>query len=221
MSAGMSQPAVLDPRLLDHRDALPLCSRTPVEWGRSVLADPIALLIDHAFLEKKAANNAMELMTHWPGDWLPGWVDAMTAVARDEAAHLAHVIRLLSRKGGKLARTHKNPYANALRLLVRKGDTNEIVDRLFVSALIELRSCERFAILARAAADGAAQDADLAAFYGALCASEMGHYKLFLKLARKIAPRASVEARWRDMLESEARIMAEQPPGPRIHSGWD
>jgi tRNA-(ms[2]io[6]A)-hydroxylase len=32
-----------------------------------VLADPISLLIDHAFLEKKAANNAMELMTRWSG----------------------------------------------------------------------------------------------------------------------------------------------------------
>ncbi len=217
----MPQPAGIDPSLLDPIDPLPLRSRTPIEWGRSALADPISLLIDHAFLEKKAANNAMELMTHWPGDWLPGWVDAMTAVARDEAAHLAHVVRLLSRKGGKLARTHKNPYANALRLLVRKGDANQIVDRLFVSALIELRSCERFAILARAAADGPAQDADLSSFYGALCSSEMGHYKLFLKLARKIAPRASLEARWLDMLESEARIMAEQPPGPRIHSGWN
>ena len=40
-------------------DILPLASRTPVEWGHAVLADPIALLIDHAFLEKKAANNAM------------------------------------------------------------------------------------------------------------------------------------------------------------------
>lgn len=206
---------------LDKTAALPLRSRTSIEWARAVLSEPIALLIDHAFLEKKAANNAMELMTHWPGDFVSGWVDAMTAVARDEAAHLAHVVRLLSRRGGKLARTHKNPYANALRLLVRKGDANQIVDRLFVSALIELRSCERFAILARAAADGPGPDAGLASFYGALCASEMGHYKLFLKLARKIAPRASVEERWQDMLESEARIMAEQPPGPRIHSGWD
>jgi len=43
-------------------DALPLHSRTPIEWGRAVLADPISLLIDHAFLEKKAATNAMELL---------------------------------------------------------------------------------------------------------------------------------------------------------------
>ena len=92
----------------------------------------LALLADHVFLEKKAANNAMELMTHWPSDWFPGWVEAMTGVARDEAAHLAQVIRLLIRRGGRLERVHKNPYANALRMLVRKGEAAEIVDRLFV-----------------------------------------------------------------------------------------
>ncbi|HEY1338871.1 MAG TPA: tRNA isopentenyl-2-thiomethyl-A-37 hydroxylase MiaE, partial [Bryobacteraceae bacterium] len=76
-------------------DALPLHSRTPIEWGRAVLADPIRLLIDHAFLEKKAAVNAMELLTRWPDDWMDGWVEAMTAVARDESVHLAQVMRLL------------------------------------------------------------------------------------------------------------------------------
>ena len=57
--------------------------------------NPVALLIDHAFLEKKAATNALELLTRWPGDWTPGWVEALTAVARDETAHLAQVTRLL------------------------------------------------------------------------------------------------------------------------------
>lgn len=199
-------------------ETLPLHSRTPKEWGRAALAEPIALLVDHAFLEKKAANNAMELMTQWPGDWFPGWVETMTGVARDEAAHLAQVIRLLLRRGGRLGRIHKNPYANALRSLVRKGEREEIVDRLFVSALIELRSCERFAVLAEAAADGE-KDEELAAFYGALFSSELGHYKLFLKLASKIGPRAAVEARWEEMLAAEARVLAEQEPGPRIHSG--
>lgn len=179
-----------------------------------MLADPVALLVDHAFLEKKAANNAMELMTQWPQDWFPGWVETMTSVARDEAAHLAQVVRLLLRRGGRMGRIHKNPYANALRMLIRKGEAVEIMDRLIVSALIELRSCERFAVLAVAC-----EDAELAAFYRALFLSEMGHYKLFLKLALKIGPKAAVEARWKEMLAAEARILAEQPPGPRIHSG--
>jgi tRNA-(ms[2]io[6]A)-hydroxylase len=196
-------------------DGLPLHSRTPIEWGRAVLADPIPLLVDHAFLEKKAANNAMELMTHWPTDWFPGWVETMSGVARDETAHLAQVIRILMRRGGRLERTHKNPYANALRLLVRKGESMQIVDRLLVSALIEVRSCERFSVLA-----AAAEDAELAQFYGALLASELGHYKVFLKLADRIGPKPEIEARWQQMLAAEAAILAEQPAGPRIHSGF-
>jgi tRNA-(ms[2]io[6]A)-hydroxylase len=195
-------------------DTLPLHSRTPIEWARAVLADPIPLLIDHAFLEKKAATNAMELMTRWPDDWTEGWVETMTSVARDEAAHLAQVTRLIIRRGGRMERFHKNDYANALRQLVRKGEPLEILDRLPVSALIEVRSCERFAILAEAS-----PDAELAAFYQALFASEFGHYKVFLDLARKIVKPKVMEDRWQQMLASEAQILARQEPGPRIHSG--
>lgn len=178
-----------------------------------MLADPVPLLIDHAFLEKKAANNALELMTRWPGEWVEGWVETMTAIARDEAAHLAQVTRLLVKRGARLERIHKNPYANELRLLVRKGGTGEVLDRLLVSALIEVRSCERFAVLA-----AASTDQELAKFYGALFASEMGHYKVFLRLARKVAGRATADARWQEMLAAEARILARQEPGTRIHS---
>ncbi len=202
------------PAVLDRIEALPLHSRTPIEWGLGVLLDPISLLVDHAFLEKKAANNALELMTRWPNEWFPGWVETMTGVARDEASHLAQVVRLLVRRGGRLERSHKNAYANALRFLARKGAPLEIVDRLLVSALIEVRSCERFAVLA-----AASEDAELAAFYGALFSSEWGHYKVFLKLANKIGPREAVESRWQQMLAEEARILAEQLPGPRMHSG--
>ena len=199
---------------LDKIAMLPLHSRTPVEWGDAALADPIALLIDHAFLEKKAANNAMELMTRWPNEWTPGWVETMTSVARDEAGHLAQVVRHLLKRGGRLTRGHKSEYASSLRLLVRKGEAPEVLDRLFVSALIEARSCERFAILSITA-----HDEELATFYQGLFASELTHYKVFLKLAYKIAPKEKVESRWQQMLAAEAEILARQPPGPRIHSG--
>jgi tRNA 2-(methylsulfanyl)-N6-isopentenyladenosine37 hydroxylase len=194
--------------------AMPLRSRTPLAWGKAALADPVALLADHAFLEMKAANNAMDLMTRWPGDWVPGWVETMTSVARDEAAHLAQVSRLLLRRGGRLTRGHSNPYARDLRLLVRRGGDPEVLDRLFVSALIELRSCERFAVLMEAA-----EDAELRSMYKALFSSEHGHYRVFLKLAFKAGERELVESRWAHMLEREAVILAGQKPGCRIHSG--
>jgi tRNA 2-(methylsulfanyl)-N6-isopentenyladenosine37 hydroxylase len=197
-------------------ETLPLHSLTPFEWGRAALADPVALLADHAFLEKKAAANALDLMTRWPGEWTPGWVETMTSVARDEASHLSQTVRLLTRRGGRMERGHRSSYAKALRLLVRKGGEEELLDRLLVSALIEVRSCERFAVLAAAAAE---EDNELAAFYKTLFSSEMGHYKVFLNLANKVAPNGTVEARWQYMLAAEARIMEQQAPGSRIHSG--
>jgi tRNA 2-(methylsulfanyl)-N6-isopentenyladenosine37 hydroxylase len=201
--------------LLEKAATLPLHSPTPPAWADDVLADPVALLADHAFLEKKAALNALQLLERWPREWVPGWVETMTSVARDEAAHLAQVTRLLLRRGGRLGRTHKNPYANALRDLVRKGEViSEALDRLFVSALIEARSCERFAVLANTA-----KDPELAAFYRALFSSELGHFNIFLRLARKIDRTSRVESRWQEMLAAEAGILARQEPGPRIHSG--
>jgi len=187
-----------------------------MEWAQRVLADPVGLLADHAYLEKKAAQNAMELLNRWPHEWMPEWVEAMTSVARDEAAHLMQVTKLLVRRGGQLDRGHRNAYAKELRLLVRTGSgQDEVLDRLFVSALIELRSCERFGLLAVAAFD----DEELAGLYRGLFASEFGHYKVFLKLARRIADVAVVEARWQEMLAGEALVMSRQERGCRIHSG--
>jgi tRNA-(ms[2]io[6]A)-hydroxylase len=97
---------------------------------------------------------------------------------------------------------------------VGKGKQTELLDRLLVSALIEIRSCERFSVLAAAAED------ELAAFYHSLFASELGHYRIFLNLAGKFTPQRVLDARWQQMLTAEAAILAQQEPGPRIHSGW-
>jgi tRNA 2-(methylsulfanyl)-N6-isopentenyladenosine37 hydroxylase len=212
---------------------LPLLIRTPRAWAEAVLRDPLALLSDHAHLEKKAAANALELLNRWPAgidaQGAAEWVRTLTAIARDEVEHLAVVTRLIERRGGALARLHKNPYANALRGFVRLGSGNlELLDRLLVSALIELRSCERFGLLSDTA------DADLAKLYRGLYASEHGHYlvflelarltvgerEVFLELARLTVGERDVSNRWRKALEFEASVLAERSAGPSMHSGW-
>src|SRR5262245_54708419 len=86
----------------DHFE-LPLKSRTSDRWALAVLREPLALLSDHAYLEKKAANNALELLNRWPDPEPPkSWITTLANVARDEAAHLALVCRLLARRGGRL-----------------------------------------------------------------------------------------------------------------------
>lgn len=220
---------------------MPLRWATPPRWARQVLREPVALLNDHAHLEKKAALNALELLHRWPSilvappppemppavppeshpevhaDWPSRWVATLMGIARDEVEHLATVTRLLARRGGHLSRGHRNPYASALRQLVRRGEGPlELIDRLMVSALIELRSCERFEMLS---AQGT--DTELSDLYRGLSASERGHYRVFVGLARNHGQADVVEVRWDEMLDAEARIMANQKPGCGIHSGVD
>lgn len=196
---------------------LPLRYRTPDSWAAGVLARPLELLNDHAHLEKKAATNALELLNRWPEPSPPeNWVAAMTAVSRDEVEHLAVVCKILARRGGRLTKSHANPYASALHKLVRRGEgTNELVDRLMISSLIEARSCERFALLG-----DASPDAELKKLYQGLWASEHGHYKTFIQLAEQIQPAELVGRRWGEMLDAEGEIIRNQAPGPRMHSGF-
>jgi tRNA 2-(methylsulfanyl)-N6-isopentenyladenosine37 hydroxylase len=201
------------------RDELPLMYWTPDGWAAMAMVDPLSLLNDHAYLEKKAASNALELLNRWPEPSPPElWTLTLAAIASDEASHLSGVVRLLSARGGRLERTHRNDYANRLRQHVRKGcGSAELVDRLLVSALIELRSCERFSLLARYCRG---REAELARFYQRLWSSERGHYHVFLRLAGLTLPRAQVDDRWREFLTIEANVIRAQAPGPRIHSGW-
>jgi tRNA-(ms[2]io[6]A)-hydroxylase len=196
---------------------LPLRYKTPAAWAAQALADPLALLNDHAHLEKKAATNALELLNRWPEPNPPeNWVTAMTAVARDEVEHLAVVTRLLARRGGKLTKSHSNPYASELHKLVRKGlGPEELIDRLMISALIEARSCERFHLLGQACED----DNELRKLYRGLWASEHGHYRTFIQLAEQLLPTKVVQKRWNEMLGAEAKIIQDQPLGSRMHSG--
>ena len=198
------------------RNNLPLITKTPDRWAEEAMQDSLALLNDHAHLEKRAATNALELLTRWPQSKPSAkWVRTLSGIAKDEISHLATVSRLIESYGGEMSRTHKNQYAQGLRSFVRLGAGNEeVVDRLLVSALIELRSCERFEILSRLS-----RDLRLAKLYKSLWASEHGHFRVFLELANSVGPEKKVESRWRWMLNSESDLIKKQPNGPKMH-GW-
>ena len=197
-------------------DNLPLRYRTPDAWAACALQDPLALLADHAYLERKAASNALELINRWPHTADPGpWVKTLAAIARDETTHLHAVSQLLAARGGQLPRTHRNAYATALHALVRRGrGPHELLDRLLVSALIEARSCERFEVLARVA-----PERELADFYRNLWQSEYSHFSVFVQLAGLFVRPSELESRWHEMLDAEAAIIQAQVAGPRIHGG--
>ncbi len=205
-------------------DLLPLRVATPPSWADLALGAPLVLLNDHAHLEKKAAANALGLLNRWPKEPTDQrtrkagaeWVRLLAAVARDETEHLARVLRLLERRGGSMSRGHRNGYAAQLHRHVRVGQgLAEVQDLLCVSALIEARSCERFALLG-----AATQEPDLLALYHALERSERGHHRVFLDLATSLPGAPDTPGRWSTWLDLEAAAIASQPPGPTMHAGW-
>lgn len=88
-----------------------------------------------------------------------------------------------------------------------------MVDTLIVGAIIEARSCERFARLIPVLDD------DLAAFYSSLLKSESRHFKDYLQLAREASSDAEVEERLVPLLEAERELVEAPDEEFRFHSG--
>ena len=100
-------------------EPLPLHSETPLEWADRVLEHPLELLCDHAHLERKAALNAIFLISHWPDR--EGLVETMSVIAREELEHLALVHKRIRAMGATLQHEHASPYARGLQECVSIG----------------------------------------------------------------------------------------------------
>jgi tRNA-(ms[2]io[6]A)-hydroxylase len=189
---------------------LRLKSATSPEWVRVVLADLNSFLLDHAFCERKASGTALKLASQYP-DKLE-LVSSMIDLAREELEHFALVYRELEARGILLSQDGPDPYVNHLLKLVRKGRDESFLDRLLVAALIEGRSCERFLILTDALPDGPLRE-----LYLGLTRSEARHHGLFLHLAKRYVSSERVEARFAEMLDAEAEIVASLPLRAAVH----
>ncbi|ANQ50154.2 tRNA-(ms[2]io[6]A)-hydroxylase [Flammeovirga sp. MY04] len=160
------------------------------------------ILVDHAYCEQKAASASMSLIVNYPE--LDELVDTLTPIVAEEWEHFERVLQQLRKRGMSLGRMRKDDYVNGIIKFVKKGGsrTDQLVDKLLVSALIEARSCERFKLLWKGL-----DDEDLKAFYYELMVSEAGHYVTFIDLARKYQDRDKVDARWQEILKMEAELM--------------
>src|SRR3954469_14910766 len=114
-----------------------LLCQTPLAWVRLAIERFDEVLVDHAHCEKKAAAHALSMLAAFPD--VPGLARAMARLAREEAGDLSQVLALCDRRGLSLGRDAGDPYAQALQANVRQPRRERLLDRLLVSALIELR----------------------------------------------------------------------------------
>ena len=183
---------------------------TPAAWIDVALENQELLLIDHANCEKKAASTAMNLLYRYiDRDDL---LKKMSQLAREELLHFEQVVGIMKERGVSYRHVSSSRYASGLRELVRKGGEDELVDVLICGALIEARSCERFAALVPHLDD------TLAKFYRSLLRSEGRHYQDYLELARQYAG-TDIQPRIDEFREIERELILSPDPEFRFHSG--
>ena len=185
--------------------------RTPDDWLAVAVESLPLLMIDHANCEKKAAATAMSLM-HRYTDNTP-LLNKMSRLAREELRHFEQVLKLMSQRGIAYESVTASRYAQGLRDKVRKKDPHKLVDTLVVGALIEARSCERFAALAPHV------DSELGDFYVSLLKSESRHFMDYITLANSLEDRDVVEERLALFRSIERGLIESPDTEVRFHSG--
>ena len=183
---------------------------TPHAWIDNALSNQALLLIDHANCEKKAASTAINLIYRYVE--YPDLLHKMSKLAREELRHFEQVVSIMQERGVVYEQIPAARYAAELRKLVRTHEPAKLVDTLIMGAIIEARSCERFASLAPHL------DQNLQSFYQSLLKSESRHFRDYLRLA-EVAAGKSIEARVRVFLQREQELIEQPDSEFRFHSG--
>lgn len=185
---------------------------TTTSWAEIAKDNLQQILTDHAFLEQKAASNAVSIIINYSEE--TELVKEMSNIAIEEMQHFKMVHLLMVKRGMVLGREQKNDYAIRLQKFFpkTKDRTEALIQRLLVAALIEARSCERFKVFSENM-----EDEELKKFYKNLMISEANHYTTFLQFARTYQEKEIVDKKWKALLAFEAEMMRERGKIAKIH----
>lgn len=186
---------------------------TPGQWIEEALRRLPELLLDHANCELKAASTALGFIYRYPER--PALVKRMSRLAREELRHFEQVRNIMDEMSIPFEHVTASRYAGALRDAVRKSEPARLLDLLLVGALIEARSCERFAVLVPELPDR------LSKFYAGLLDSEARHFEHYLQFSRTESDlgQAERDKRLDELKALEARLITTPDDQFRFHSG--
>ena len=190
---------------------LPIQDKSSRAWAKFVAGHFGAFLQDHAACERKAAALAMSFVARYPDR--PALVEPMIALAREELEHFHQVFRLMRRRGLSLASgDQKDPYINMILQELRHGRDERLLDRLIMSALVEARGYERFALLA-----DVLDEPELKGFYSRLSESEAGHYRIFVRIAKHYFSESQINEALDRISSIENKAMKQAPLRAALH----
>ena len=184
---------------------------TPEAWIQCALGDVETLLIDHANCEFKAASTGMSLIGKYRDKPLVQVL--MTRLVREEMLHYEQVLKLMNELEIDYRPLSASRYAGKLRQSIRASGDERLVDLLLVGAVVEARSCERFAALWPRLPD------TLGRYYKTLLRSEGRHYRDYLTLAESMAKAVDIEKRLDFFLKIDEQLIESPDHEFRFHSG--
>ncbi len=190
-----------------------LHTATPDAWLQTATERLPQMLLDHANCELKAASTALGFLYRYPDR--TALVQRMSRLAREELRHFEQVRSIMDDMGIPFERLTASRYAGALRDAARQEEPYKLLDMLLVGAIIEARSCERFARIAPRLPER------LGKFYGGLLASEARHFEHYIALAKSECGVSDeeIDARLADLKAIEADLISAPDPDFRFHSG--
>ncbi len=186
---------------------------TPDEWLDEACDRLPEMLLDHANCELKAASTALGFLYRYP-ERTP-LAQRMSRLAREELRHFEQVRSIMDDMEIPFERLSASRYAGGLRDAVRHNEPYKLLDMLLIGALIEARSCERFAKIAPRLPE------KLGRFYGGLLASEARHFEQYVAFAKSECgvEGAEIEERLDELKTIEASLITEPDDEFRFHSG--
>lgn len=184
---------------------------TPKSWLEYAAQHIDLLLIDHAHCEKKAASSALRLIFRYNDK--SDLLHKMSRLAREELKHFEMVLKVLEQRGVAFIHLEPSGYAASLFHFIAHAEPKKLIDHLIVGAIIEARSCERFAALLPYLPDD-----ELRAFYTSLLSSEGRHFRHYLGLAQQYA-QENIQSRVDFFLGVEAAYIQSTDSIFRFHSG--
>ena len=186
---------------------------TPAGWLDEASRRLPEMLLDHANCELKAASTALGFLYRYPER--TALAQRMSKLAREELRHFEQVRSIMDEMGISFARLSASRYASGLREVVRHEEPHKLLDMLLIGALIEARSCERFAKVAPRLPER------LGKFYAGLLASEARHFEHYIAFAKSECglPEDEVDARLEELKAIEAKLISEPDDEFRFHSG--
>ena len=190
-----------------------LTEPTPESWLDEAVQRLPEMLLDHANCELKAASTALGFLYRYPDR--TALAQRMSRLAREELRHFEQVRAIMDEMEVPFERLSASRYAGGLRDAARSEEPLKLFDLLLIGALIEARSCERFAKIAPRLPE------KLGKFYGGLLASEARHFEHYIAFAKSECDvsDAEIEQRLAELKVIEAELISAPDPVFRFHSG--